>query len=92
MVVPSMVPPVMATLLAFCVAMVPSPRFDLAADASVRSDRLEARASFSARPLVMVVAKSPSLPRAAANSRLLLCLIASLILPRSSRAHRPQIA
>ena len=41
MVMPSMVPPVIATLLAFCVAMVPRPRFDLAVAAFVRSERLD---------------------------------------------------
>ena len=33
-------PPVIATLLAFCVAMVPRPRFVRAVDADARSDRL----------------------------------------------------
>jgi hypothetical protein len=58
----------MATLLAFCVAIVPRPRFVLAVDALTRSLRLLALANFPPMLVVIVVEKEASLPKAAANS------------------------
>ena len=61
-------PPVIATLLAACVAIEPSPRFDRDVALLGRSDRFDAAESFPASALVTVVAKLGSSPRAAANS------------------------
>lgn len=67
-VTPSIVPPVMFTLLAACVAIDPSPRFVLAVEALPRSDRLLEAASFPARLFVIVVENEASDPRASASS------------------------
>ncbi len=45
MIIPSSVPPVRATLLAFCVEIVPRPRLFLAVEVLVRSERLLATRS-----------------------------------------------
>jgi hypothetical protein len=67
-VTPSMVPPVMLTLLAACVAIVPRPRFVLAVDALTRSLKLLAFASLPPMLFVIVVENEASFPRAWASS------------------------
>ena len=60
-------PPVIATLLAACVAIEPSPRFDRDVALLGRSDRFDAAESLPASAFVTVVAKFGSSPSAAAN-------------------------
>ena len=67
-VMPVMLPPVMATALAAWVASEPSPRLLRAVVLFGRSARLEAAASLPASPLVTVLAKFGSSPKAAASS------------------------
>ena len=55
-------------LFAFCVAMVPKPRFDRAVAKFVRSDKLLALTSFSLRLVVTVEEKLASSLIAAASS------------------------
>jgi hypothetical protein len=65
---PSMLPPLIATLLAACVAIEPRPRLDRALAAFVRSERFADFSSLPASPLVTVLAKLGSSPKAAASS------------------------